>query len=101
MLWGKSCWQRHKRASPGFRSNSISRSRALHACQKRFPDETKFWVDYGVGKKFCGWIEGIIGAKGSKALDDTSVRAPVEEIVSNLIRLGVGQAANRENALSR
>jgi hypothetical protein len=74
---------------------------ALRACLKRFPDDTKFWVDYGVGKKFCGWIEGIISAKGSKALDDTSVRAPVEEIVSNLIRLGVVQAANLENALSR
>lgn len=25
---------------------------ALHAGLKRFPDDTKFWVDYGVGKKF-------------------------------------------------
>jgi hypothetical protein len=75
---------------------------ALHACLKRFPDDTKFWVDYGVGKKFCGWIEGIISANGSKVLDDDmGVRAPVEEIVSNLIRLGVVQAANLENALSR
>jgi hypothetical protein len=73
----------------------------LHVCLKRFPDDTKFWVDYGVGKKFCGWIEGIISAKGSKSLDDTSVRAHVEEIVSNLIRLGLVEAVNLETALSR
>ena len=74
---------------------------ALHACLKRFPDDAKFWVDYGVGKKFCGWIGGIISANGSKVLDDTGVRIPVEEIVSNLIRLGVVEAANLETALSR
>ena len=75
---------------------------AVQACIKKFPDDTRpRWLDYGLGKQFCAWIEGIISAKGSKVLDDTSVRAPVEEIVSNLIRLGLVEAANLETALSR
>ncbi|MGH9866412.1 MAG: hypothetical protein ACRD4H_13455 [Candidatus Acidiferrales bacterium] len=40
-------------------------------------------------------------ANGSKALDDMGVRTPVEEIVSNLVRLGVVDAANLKTAHSR
>jgi len=74
---------------------------ALRACLKRFPDDTKFWVDYGVGEQFCNWVEGVMSAKGVAVLDALAVRAPVEEIVSNLIRLGLPKAANLETALSK
>ena len=42
-----------------------------------------------------------MSAKGVAVLDALAVRAPVEEIVSNLIRLGLPKAANLETALSK
>ncbi len=76
-------------------------TRALHACLQGFPDDTRFWVDYGVGKDFCKWVENVMSTKGVEVLDTLAVRGPVEEIVSNLIRLGLPEAAALETALSK
>jgi hypothetical protein len=74
---------------------------ALHACLRRFPDDTRFWIDYGVGKDFCKWVEDVVSTKGVGVLDALAMRGPVEEIVANLIRLGLPEAATLESALSK
>ena len=68
---------------------------------KRFPDDTRLWLDYGVGKQFCDWIETGMKNGGPFLLDEAGVRAQVDEIVSDLIRLGVPQATVLETALLR
>ncbi len=74
---------------------------ALHACLRRFPDDTKLWIDYSVGKDFCKWLESVVSAKGVEVLDALAIRASIEEILSNLIRLGLPEAATLETALSK
>ena len=73
----------------------------VHTCTKRFPNDTTFWIDYGVGKKFCSWIDGVLKVTGRQSLDAAGVRAQVEEIVSSLIRLGIAEATNLETGLQR
>ena len=74
---------------------------ALYACLQRFPDDTRIWIDYGVGKEFCEWMENVVSPKGREVLDALAVRAYIEEIVSNLILLGLPEAVTLETALSK
>ncbi len=73
----------------------------VQACMKRFPDDTRLWLDYGVGKQFCAWIERVLKIGGPVLLDEAGVRAHVGEIISDLIRLGVPEATMLETALLR
>jgi hypothetical protein len=66
---------------------------------KRFPDDTRLWLDYGVGKLFCAWMDGVLKNGVPGLLDDAGVRPHVEQIVSDLIRLGIPQATALESAL--
>jgi hypothetical protein len=50
---------------------------AVRACMKRFPDDTRLWLDYGVGKQFCAWIESVLKNGGAFLLGETDVRAHV------------------------
>jgi hypothetical protein len=59
---------------------------AVQACMNRFPDDTQLWLDYGVGKKFCTWIEGVLARGGEALLEEAGVRASVEGVLSDLIR---------------
>jgi len=72
---------------------------AVHACMKRFPDDTQLWLDYGVGKQFCGWIESVLKAAGLALLSRVGLRSNVDAVISNLIRLGVPEATALETAL--
>ena len=73
----------------------------VRACMTRFPDDTRLWLDHGVGKKFCAWVEDVLKKGGPVLLDETGVRADMDEIISDLIRLGVPDANVLETALLR
>ena len=70
--------------------------KALSVCMARYPDDTKIWIDYDVGAQFCRWIDGILRSSGTAALEKAGVRGPVEKLLSDLIRLGVPEAASLE-----
>jgi hypothetical protein len=53
---------------------------AVQACMKRFPDDTRLWLDYELGKQFCAWIESILENGGPLLLDEADMRVHVEEI---------------------
>lgn len=72
---------------------------AVHACMKHFPDDTQLWLDYGVGKQFCGWIESVLKAAGPALLSPVGLRSNMDEVISNLIRLGVPEATALETSL--
>ncbi len=74
---------------------------AVQACMKRFPDDTRLWLDYGLGKQFCAWIKSVLDNGGSLLLDEADMRVHVAEIISDLIRLGVPEATALETALLR
>lgn len=72
---------------------------AIHTCMKRFPDDTQLWLDYGVGKQFCGWIENVRKTTGRALLSPVDLRSNVDAVISDLIRLGVPEATALETAL--
>jgi hypothetical protein len=47
---------------------------AVQACMKRFPDDTRLWLDYGLGKQFCAWIKSVLDNGGSLLLDEADMR---------------------------
>jgi hypothetical protein len=76
--------------------------KATHACVATHPNDIKLWVDFGAGKMFCGWIAEILRKGGLSSIVEEGVRDAVEDILSDLIRLGVSDAPaiERELALS-
>ena len=74
--------------------------KTIQTCVQKFPDDTKFWADYGVGKSFCDWVDALLRNHGHGFLDSEGVRADVERIVSDLIRLGIAEATALEIVLS-
>jgi hypothetical protein len=74
-------------------------TRTISACIERFPDDTVFWVDYGVGRAFCAWISGVLSRDGLHALSVDNTRAAVEQIAAHLIQMGVLEAPPLEEML--
>jgi hypothetical protein len=72
---------------------------SIASCMERFPDDARLWIDYGIGKRFCAWITGIVQAQGRSALESAGVSSDVEIIVSSLIRLGLSEATALEATL--
>lgn len=70
--------------------------KAIAGCMNVFPNDTKFWVDYGVGEEFCSWLDRLLQRFGIQTLDQANLRGVVESVLSQLIRLGVSSAAPLE-----
>lgn len=68
-------------------------AKAIEACMAAHPNDVKLWADYGAGDKFCIWIAGVLRRDGIASIEGQSVRAAIEKIISDLIRLGVSAAA--------
>ena len=73
--------------------------KAIKSCMSAYPGDTKLWVDYGAGKRFCGWLAEVLRRGGSASFDSEGVRGAVEHILSELIRLGVSDATAIEREL--
>lgn len=64
-----------------------------------YPDFRSFWIDHGIGKRWCGIVERI-HALNSGAVDaDGAIRAEVERIVAELVALGIPEANRLEELL--
>ena len=72
---------------------------AAEAWLKEHPHSTKFWVDTGTARRLCGVIDSI-GTQQPFPCWDLSLRNRVGNIVSGLVRLGVPQAGQIEQALA-
>jgi hypothetical protein len=70
--------------------------KAIAACMEHASHDTKFWIDYGVGAEFCAWLATVLKHSGYDCLDKAGVRAQVEKLISDLIRLGIAQASALE-----
>jgi len=61
-----------------------------------YPDFRSFWVDHGFGKRWCGIVERI-HILDPMAIDaDTASRADVDNIVAELVGLGISEANRLE-----
>jgi hypothetical protein len=66
----------------------------------RFPEDTTFWIDYGVGGRVCGWLDATHKSALSVLSGDSQLRREIEQLLSDLIRVGVAEAGQLETALS-
>jgi hypothetical protein len=64
------------------------------------PDNTRFWIDYAIGRRVCKWIANVHAQDPTLLQAGTLVRGEVDRILAGLIRLGVADARQLEKALA-
>jgi hypothetical protein len=65
-----------------------------------YPNDSDFWVDQGIGRRVCVWIEEVRRQKPSLLDTDKPVRIDVDRLLAALISLGVAYAKRIEEALA-
>lgn len=65
-----------------------------------YPDDSQFWVDHGIGRRMCLWIENVRGQDATLLGVDNPLRVEVDRILSALIRVGVAEAGRLEQVLA-
>lgn len=73
---------------------------AVNAWLESFSEDTDFWVDHGVGRRVCEWIEHVRQAQPD-AFDSTgSARSNVDRILAALVHVGIADAKRLEEVLA-
>ena len=65
-----------------------------------YADDTSFWVEHGIGRRLCAWIDQIREASPEALAADKPERQAVGAILAVLVRLGVAEARVLETALA-
>jgi hypothetical protein len=74
---------------------------AAKAWMQSYTKDTEFWVDYGIGRRICVWIEDAYRQEPALLTMDDAVRSDVDRLLAALINLGVPEARRLEKALSK
>lgn len=72
---------------------------AAKAWVDSYPDDTQFWIDYGIGRRVCIWIESLLGHDAALLGEGQPLRIEVERITATLVRVGVVEARRLEQSL--
>jgi hypothetical protein len=67
---------------------------------ENYADDKDFWVDHGIGRRVCVWIEEVRRQEPSLLDRDKPVRFDVDPLLAALISLGVADARRLEEALA-
>ena len=70
---------------PEFSSFGIALAEAWMA---HFPDDTVFWIDNGIGKRWCGWLKGLYAISPTTFAPDTPLRTVTDRILSEWFASG-------------
>ena len=65
------------------------------------PDDSDFWVDHGIGRRVCAWIEEVCRQTPALLNIDDEVRVDVDRLLAALVSLGVAEARRLEKALQK
>lgn len=63
------------------------------------PDDPTFWVDYGIGRRFCHWLDRMREIEPEAFQAQTAERDDVDLILAALVRAGVSEAGRLEAKL--
>ena len=74
---------------------------AAKAWIRSYPQDTEFWVDYGIGRRVCLWLGQIHQAEPARLKNDVAVGSDVDQLLAALVGLGVPEAKRLEEALAR
>jgi hypothetical protein len=67
---------------------------------RSYADDTVFWVDHGIGRRVCVWIDRVLRSSPEALSADKLERQDMDLILSALVRLGVPEARQLEAALA-
>jgi len=65
-----------------------------------YPKDSDFWVDHGIGRRVCVWIDEVRRQEPALLDTDKPVRFHVDRLLAALISLGVAEAKRLEEALA-
>lgn len=66
-----------------------------------YPDDTSFWIDYGVGRRICAWLAEAMNADPGAFAAPTCPSAEIDRLLDSLTRLGVAAARQVEETFAR
>jgi hypothetical protein len=67
---------------------------------KSYPNDSDFWVDHGIGRRVCVWIEKVRPQNPSLLDEGKPIRFQIDRLLAALISLGVSDATRLEEALA-
>jgi hypothetical protein len=67
---------------------------------KSYPNDSDFWVDHGIGRRVCVWIEKVRPQNPSLLDEGKPIRFQIDRLLAALISLGVADAKRLEEALA-
>ena len=67
---------------------------------KSYPNDSDFWVDHGIGRRVCVWIEEVRRQEPSLLDTDKPARFDMDRLLAALISLGVADAKRLEEVLA-
>ena len=65
-----------------------------------YPDDTSFWIDYGVGGRICAWLAEAMKADAGAFAVPTCPAAEIDHLLDSLTRLGVAAAHQVEESFA-
>jgi hypothetical protein len=65
----------------------------------RGPDETRLWIDMGVGARIARWLEAVMGQETSLRGAAHPLRSRIDNVLAKLVRVGVADAHRVERLL--
>lgn len=74
---------------------------AAAAWMEKCPEDTSFWIDYGVGKRICAWLAEAIKTDPPVFAAQTCPSGAIDRLLDGLLRLGVAAARSVEETFSR
>lgn len=66
-----------------------------------YPDFRQFWVDHGVGRRWCLLMEAIRAGNPASVGNGTALRPVIDTLVASLVALGVPEATRLEEGLTK
>lgn len=64
-----------------------------------YPDSRNFWIDKGIGRRICKWLEMIMSDLRTNMTGNALVRTELERILGVLVGIGVSEAKSVEKSL--
>jgi hypothetical protein len=74
---------------------------AAKAWMQSYAKDTEFWIDYGIGRRICVWIEDVYRQEPALLTMDDAVRSDVDRLLAALVNLGAPEARRLEKALNK
>ena len=74
---------------------------AAAAWLTKYPNDTVFWIDYGIGSRVCRWLESVGVLLPENLKEIKAARGAINSVLAGLINVGVPEAYNLERTLQK